>query len=201
MKALRWVGRVVGWFEARDRADYMLLVGVCFLAAAAMRGWYRLPSPDGTVAHPDAGLLIRDVELPLVFGLRIATALFAAAVALWALRRVRTVHRLRWGAWVLLAMILVLPLYILQWHPDIAAQSDLLYLQVDRVASDIESNSKELQRDWGDYQQFSPTQRFDGVLPGRLCRCVRRPQHLAHWVRLLRRGINLEITWFRQSFS
>ena len=36
---------------------------------------------------------------------------------------------------------------------------------------------------------------------GRLCRCVRRPQHLAHWVRLLRRGINLEITWFRQSFS
>jgi len=35
----------------------------------------------------------------------------------------------------------------------------------------------------------------------RLCRCVRRPQHLAHWVRLLRRGINLEITWFRQSFS
>jgi len=36
---------------------------------------------------------------------------------------------------------------------------------------------------------------------GRLCRCVRRPQHLAHWVRLLRRGINLEITWFRQIFS
>jgi hypothetical protein len=39
------------------------------------------------------------------------------------------------------------------------------------------------------------------AIVGRLCRCVRRPQHLAHWVRLLRRGINLEITWFRQSFS
>jgi len=41
----------------------------------------------------------------------------------------------------------------------------------------------------------------DAAAQGRLCRCVRRPQHLAHWVRLLRRGINLEITWFRQSFS
>ena len=53
---------------------------------------------------------------------------------------------------------------------------------------------------------YGSASRYEEILTNhvekrRLCRCVRRPQHLAHWVRLLRRGINLEITWFRQSFS
>ena len=167
-RALRLPGRAVAWSEARDRSDYAILASVLFMALSAWRAWYVLPSPYDTAIGVDGLLAIVETELPAATMMRVGIGAFAAITLLVLLAGTRSLAKLRWIAWLLLAIVLALPFATQLWSADLLRQTQVIFSHVDRASNDMEFNLKNQLRDWRDQQEFdaSPPFRWGTDLPG-----------------------------------
>src|SRR4051794_86258 len=156
MKLRPAAAAIAAMFAYLDRSTCAILGGVAALLASVVSSWYPVPAASLSAVGASGNLEIREHLLPEEILLRLVLGGFAAVV-LASLARPRLLLRLRYPAYVLLAACLALPYLVNQWHPDVLMDGRMVFLQIDRVAEDMDGNLNEQQTAWRDWEDIGIT--------------------------------------------
>lgn len=148
------------WIAGQSRGVYAVAAAAMFLALAAASPWFQVASPWLSALTVNGALEITRSEAPAAAMLRVGAGAFAAAATVALVCGRGWVLALRRPAWLMLALVIAFPQLLLQWDGERLLSAQLVYSQVDRVATDMEVSLTNQQLAWRQLQHFVILDRF-----------------------------------------
>lgn len=149
VKSRAWPFRV-------HRSNYLLLAGLLAVLVAANMDWYRQPEALASFVDTQNRLVLVEAWSWVEVALRACTFVLALAIGLCLLRSQRSWPLIWRLSLLMLGGLLLFPALRVHWEPQLAIDANLLYLQVDRVVTNMEDMLPLLQTEWRHWLQIDP---------------------------------------------